>query len=76
MTWIGPGFLDRHENGCKQHGDENDQRVNLCRPLRRAGCITRVLGLAKLEPAFAAPQWLESPDALRRGLPKSKAPNY
>jgi len=19
MTWIGPGFLDRHENGCKQH---------------------------------------------------------
>jgi hypothetical protein len=21
-----PGFLDRHENGCKERGDENDRR--------------------------------------------------
>jgi hypothetical protein len=73
--WNHPGFLDRHENGCKWHGDEGDQRANQRRRQRRAGCIDARLGLAKLEPAFAAPQWFESPDALRRGLSKSKAPN-
>jgi hypothetical protein len=74
--WNHPGLLDRHENGCKERGDEKDQRANQRRPQRRAGCIDARLGLAKLEPAFAAPQWFESPDALRRGvISKSKAPN-
>jgi len=26
--WDHPDLLDRHENGCKEHGDENDQRAN------------------------------------------------
>jgi hypothetical protein len=26
--WDHPDLLDRHENGCKGHGDENDQRAN------------------------------------------------
>jgi hypothetical protein len=73
--WNHPGFLDRHETGCKWYGNERDQRENQHRPQRRAGCIDARLGLAKLEAAFAAPQWFESPDALRRDLSKSKAPN-
>jgi hypothetical protein len=26
--WNHPGPLDRHENGCKERGNENDQRAN------------------------------------------------
>jgi hypothetical protein len=26
--WNHPGLLDRHENGCKERRNENDQRAN------------------------------------------------
>jgi hypothetical protein len=26
--WNHPGLIDRHENGCKERGNEKDQRAN------------------------------------------------